>query len=723
MSLILRRVVWPFVGVLLVAAIAAAATLQWRHQQTRRTLDRTASSARIANGVRSQVSTAFLLRSRLDGGDVSVDTSLVTGAIRRAQLLLTDWQRGRDGSRAVPAVVALPASPLRDAVGRLAGQVAQFDSLLQLPQGNSTSVRLRSAYTDLTYLADSIDLLVAQNSSDAQRRDDQRHRVALAILSATILGLGVLFGLLWRRWSAADRESASAQQALAESERRFRVISEQLPVGVFRNTRDGRVEFINPTMERIYGATFEQLQGNGWFAFVHPDDRDRLAAERAAARASGVDVTEFAFRIRRGGDGAVRELVLRARYFRTAEGEVDSAIGIVEDVTEQRALEAQLVQAQKMEAVGRLAGGVAHDFNNLLTVIGGITELMLTDQQLPGTLRQDLVEVHDATERAGTLTRQLLALSRQQRIHVTGVPIAEVLTRTTTLLQRVLGEHITVSLAFQSPNLVATADAGALEQMLLNLAVNARDAMPSGGTLRLEASANDVGPGAVPVGGHDGPWVVLSVADSGTGIAADVLPHVFEPFFTTKAVGQGTGLGLAMVQSLASQMRGVVTVESREGVGSTFRIFLPASVAASAAAADAVATSRDASARGVVLVVEDNAPLRRVAARALRQAQYMVLEAGDATEARAQFDDCGGRIDGVITDVVLPVESGPTLVRTLRARRADLPVLYMTGFSDSEQLVRDVDAGTPMLAKPFEMRDLVAAVDQLLAPSRERGAS
>jgi two-component system, cell cycle sensor histidine kinase and response regulator CckA len=720
-SLILRRAAWPIVAVIFMAAIATAAALQWRHVQTRRELQGIASSMRLASGVRMQVSTAFLLRSRLDGGDASVDTNLIAGAIQRAQLLLTDWQRGREGSLGVPTVVALPPSPLRDAVSRLGGEVTRFDSLLRLPSSPGTNVRLRSAYAEVTTLSDSIDRWVARSGTEALQRDDQRHRWSLTILSGTIVLLGLLFALLWVRWSAADREGVQAQQALADSERQLRLLTDQLPVGVFRNDSDGEVEFINAAMERIYDASSEQLRGNGWFAFVHPDDRERLVQERAAARQDGVDVAEFTFRIRRGRDGAEREVILRARYLRDAQDEVRSAIGVVEDVTERRALETQLVQAQKMEAVGRLAGGVAHDFNNLLTVIGGITELVLTDQGLPDPLRQDLVEVHDASERARTLTRQLLALSRQQRIHVTSTPVADVLTRTTALLRRVLGEHISVSLHLPEPALTANADGGAIEQMLLNLAVNARDAMPSGGALRLEATTSTEGPVAAP--GNDRKWVVITVTDSGSGIPPAVLPHVFEPFFTTKEVGHGTGLGLAMVQSLAAQMRGTVTVQSTVGAGTTFRIFLPASAESPETESAAGRQPRGATACGVVLLVEDNAPLRRVVARALREAHYTVLEAGDATEAQQQFDTHGGKVDGVVTDVVLPGDSGPTLVRWLRTRRNDIAVLYVTGFSTSEQLVRDVDDGTPMLAKPFDMRDLVAAVDQLLAPVTGRHAS
>lgn len=716
MSSLFRRIAWPIVAILFVAAIATAAALQWRHQQTRRELDESASSLRIASSVRNQVATAYLLRSRLEVGDATVDTSRISGATRRAALLLADWQGGREGSRHVPAVTALSDGPLRDAVRHVTTDLFAFDSLLRQPASPSSSVRLRSAYTDLRRMLDSIDLLVTRASATARQRDDRRHFVTIAVLSATIVSIGLLFILLWTRWNAADRESAKAQLALADNEQRFRELTAELPVGVFRNANDGRVEFVNAAMERIFGSSAAYLRGNSWFEFVHPDDRERLRRERDAARTGSDPVVEFAFRIHRSDDGALREIILRARYFRTDEGVVQSAIGIVEDVTARRLLEAQLVQAQKMEAVGRLAGGVAHDFNNLLTVIGGITELMLDDPELPAALRPDLVEVHDASGRARTLTRQLLALSRQQRIHVTPVSVAEVLTRTTGLLRRVLGEHISVSLQLHKPGLVAAADAGAIEQMLLNLAVNARDAMPSGGTLQLDATSSDVGPAPAPANGYAGPWIVLSVEDSGSGIPANVLPHVFEPFFTTKEAGQGTGLGLAMVQSLATQMRGAVTVESTEGVGTTFRIFLPVSGPETPHARQTPPGSRSVDARGVVLLVEDNAPLRRISARALRDAHYTVLEAGDATEARQLFATPTQHIDGVVTDVVLPQESGPTLVRSLRAVRADLPVLYITGFSTSEQLVRDVDDGTPMLAKPFDMHDLVAAVDQLLAP-------
>ncbi|WP_053334307.1 hybrid sensor histidine kinase/response regulator [Gemmatimonas phototrophica] len=716
MNLNFRRIAWPIVAVIFMAAIAAAAALQWRHLASRSELQRVSSSARLASGVRMQVSSAFLLRSRAEGGDASVDTILITGAIQRAQLLLNDWQRGREGSRGVLPVVALPlGSPLRDAVERLAQSVGRFSTLLQQPAAPGTNVRLRSAYADVTALCDSVDLLVARGGSEALQRDDLRNRWSLTILSGTIVLLGLLFGVLWARWNVADREGAEAQRALVESERQLRLLTDQIPVGVFRTASTGEVEFINSTMERMYDAPREQLRGDGWIHFVHPLDRERLQEERTAARLSGVDDAAFMFRICRGSDSAVREVVLRARYLRDAQGHVRTAIGVMEDVTDRRALETQLVQSQKMEAVGRLAGGVAHDFNNLLTVIGGITELLLTDARLPEELRQDLAEVHDASERARTLTRQLLALSRQQRIHVASIPVGDVLTRTTALLRRVLGEHIGVSLQLPESDLTASADGGAIEQMLLNLALNARDAMPSGGTLRLAAAAGTEGPGVVAA--HDGAWVVITVQDSGSGISAEVLPHVFEPFFTTKDPGEGTGLGLAMVQSLAAQMRGAVTVESTVGTGSTFRIFLPASAPAPPQVQTPGAGPRGSTTGGVVLLVEDNTPLRHVVARALRDARYTVLEAGDVPEAQQLFEARSGQINVVVTDVVLPGASGPTLVRWLRARCPEVAVLYVTGFSASEQLVRDVDDGTPMLAKPFDMRDLVAAVDQLLAPA------
>jgi two-component system, cell cycle sensor histidine kinase and response regulator CckA len=325
------------------------------------------------------------------------------------------------------------------------------------------------------------------------------------------------------------------------------------------------------------------------------------------------------------------------------------------------------------------------------------------------------VEVHDASERARALTRQLLALSRQQRIHVSSVPVADVLTRTAALLQRVLGGHIAVTLHLERADLMAEADAGAMEQMLLNLAVNARDAMPAGGALHLEAVSRPFLATAVPgITDLARPHVIISVSDTGSGIAPEVVQHIFDPFFTTKEVGKGTGLGLAMVQSLAGQMRGAVTVESAQGTGSTFRIFLPAAQSATVTAATALPVIPDGHRRATILLVEDDAPLRRVAVRALRDARFTVHEAGEVSEALRVYDQFADDIDALVTDVVLPRESGPMLVRSLRGRRPGLPVLYITGFSTSEQLVQDVDAGTPMLAKPFDMRELVSEVARLV---------
>jgi PAS domain S-box-containing protein len=514
-----------------------------------------------------------------------------------------------------------------------------------------------------------------------------------------------------------------AERALRESEARFRHMTERLPLGVFQSDAEGRVTYCNPRLCELLGADEAELLRDGWLDRVHPEDVARLVAERAAFRASGAAAGHFDYRVWHGGSGEVRHLVMDLATVRDARGAVESSVGVVEDVTEQRALEAQFRQAQKMEAVGRLAGGVAHDFNNLLTVILAMADLLLAD--LPGAdpRHGDVAEIRDAGQRAAELTRQLLAFSRRQLIQPRAFDLNALARRAEKLLRRLIGEDVALALALDDALPLAYGDPGQVEQALVNLAVNARDAMPEGGTLTIatERVTLDARDAAAHPDAPAGEFATLVVRDTGTGMDAETQARVFEPFFTTKEPGQGTGLGLSMVYGVAAQMGGHVTVESAPGLGSTFRLFIP--VAASPAAdAPAAAAPRAEPGGETVLVVEDDAALRRTVHRMLEEAGYAVLAASGAEEAVAIAGAHAGPIDLLLTDVVMPGQGGRACADAVAAARPGIVVAFMSGYTADVVLRQRLREGEPFLEKPFTIAQLTRfvrhALDQRRRPPR-----
>jgi signal transduction histidine kinase/ActR/RegA family two-component response regulator len=418
--------------------------------------------------------------------------------------------------------------------------------------------------------------------------------------------------------------------------------------------------------------------------------------------------------------------------YRDLDGRIVGVIGNARDITQRKrgeeelrerlSLEEQVRQAQKLESVGRLAGGVAHDFNNLLTVVLGCAEALRSDavRGVPATL-EDVEEIRAAGERARDLTRQLLAVARRQVIAPVPLDLNEVLRASEKLLRRVLGEDVELVVDLERDLWWIRADPGQLEQVVLNLAVNARDAMPRGGTLVLR-TRNCGGDRRAGEGGRaagaDG--VCLTVRDSGSGMGPEVRAHLFEPFFTTKPDGKGTGLGLATVYGIVSQAEGHVRVESAPGRGTTFELWFPrtleppAAVAAPAAARAARGTER-------VLVVEDDAPVREVTVRALRAGGYHVLVAASGREALALGPAALDGLDLVVTDVVMPGLDGRTMADELRRRRPALRVLYVSGYTEDAVIACGVlSSGMGFLAKPFTPAALLARVRAVLDASPPR---
>jgi signal transduction histidine kinase len=414
-------------------------------------------------------------------------------------------------------------------------------------------------------------------------------------------------------------------------------------------------------------------------------------------------------------------LSVTASPLRDADGTVVGGIEVVRDLTEQRVLEQRTTEAQKLEAVGRLAGGVAHDFNNLLTVILGRTELLQAGANQPEATRRGLAEIHRVSERAAALTRQLLAFSRRQPHQSLEVDLNRVLEDTESILRRLIPENIRIDIEPATALEPVTADPAQLEQVVVNLAVNARDAMPEGGSLRIATGHEDV-PRTRP--GRHGPlpagrYVVLTVADSGEGMGEDVLRHLFEPFFTTKEVGQGTGLGLATVFGIVEQSRGHIEVESAPSRGATFRVYLPRS--AGGGAPEVIPPSAPPRARGAetVLLVEDEDDVRRLTAGILEDAGYTVLATGREREARARLAAHDGSVHLLLTDVILPGASGPELARELVARHPGMRVLFMSGYTHDELTRSGADPDEiELLTKPFTPLGLLGRVRQVLDPSR-----
>ncbi len=583
--------------------------------------------------------------------------------------------------------------------------------------------------------------LVGRPSSERVHPDDiPRVQAALAEI-VTRPGAPLALGLRWRHkdgsWRHIDAvavnriaepavgaivvnfrdvtERRQAEAALRESEERYRTLVEGVRDVIFALSPEGTITSLNPAFETITGWRRDEWVGRPFEGLVHPEDLP-LALELLGRVVRGELRPVSQFRV--GTAKGDHRMVEFAATPQLVERRLIGILGIGRDVTERVQLEQQLRQAQKMEAVGRLAGGIAHDFNNILTAITGYADLLLEDLSPADPRRQDADEVRKAAERAAGLTRQLLAFSRQQVLQTSVIDVNALVGDLQKMLGRLLGEDVDLSTQLHQDTGRVKADAGQLEQVLMNLAVNARDAMPHGGKLTLETGnvQLDDAYAADHYPARPGSYVMIAVTDTGIGMSEETQAHMFEPFFTTKEKGKGTGLGLATVYGIIKQSGGFIWVYSEVGHGSTFKIYLPRlDQESDRPVQPATPPARAPRGTETVLLAEDEPPVRAIARQVLERHGYTVLEAPSAESALDIAARYSGTIHLLLTDVIMPGMNGRELATRLADLRPDARVIFMSGYTDDAVVHHGVlDSGATYVQKPFTPDAIARKVREVL---------
>ena len=505
-------------------------------------------------------------------------------------------------------------------------------------------------------------------------------------------------------------ERQRTEAALRDSEEQYRLIAEHSRDLIVLLDHEGRVLYASPSHQPVLGYAPIEMIGQAAINNVHPDDRDLMAREWAKLATKGhIQVTVRA----QHANGEWLWLEISSSIL----DQQGSTVNVSRDITERKRLEAQLLQSQKMETVGRLAGGVAHDFNNLLTAITGYADLALEDLPPASPVRDDIKELRKAADRATNLTRQLLAFARKQMIEPRVMNLNQLISDMHGFIRRLIGEHIELSILPAADLGSVRVDTNQIEQVVVNLVINARDAMPQGGRLMIE-TANvvlDAGYAGEHIDVMAGRYILLTIGDTGVGMDAAVQEHLFEPFFTTKGPGKGTGLGLATCYGIIKQHGGYILPYSEVGRGTLMKVYLPCVDAPLDPLPIAEARPNP---RGdeTILLVEDEPAVRDLAARVLRSQGYTVLEAGDGIEAlRFVAQQPDARIDLLVTDVVMPRMGGGALAERLIAMRPGIKVLFTSGYTEDAMLhAGQLATGTHFLHKPFSPAALAQKVRGIL---------
>jgi len=503
---------------------------------------------------------------------------------------------------------------------------------------------------------------------------------------------------------------------LVEQEELFSLIGENAADMIAVVTVDGQRLYNSPSYQKILGYSPEELEKTSAYEQIHPDDKIIVQAAAAEARSSGIG-SRVEYRIRHKS-GEWRVLESTASAVRDSAGAVEKLIIVNRDITERRHLEQQLLLSQRLEAVGKLSGGIAHDFNNILGVIIGYSEAMLQKMAPDDPLREAVNEIEKAGQRSAALTQQLLAFSRKQVLEPKILDLNSIVADVEKMLRRLIGEDIDLKIVPSQSLGKVKADRGQIEQVILNLAVNARDAMPRGGQLKIQTANVDLDETAarslryvVP-----GRYVMLQVSDTGTGMTPEVQAHIFEPFYTTKEQGKGTGLGLATVYGVIKQSGGYILLHSEVGKGARFDVYLPRAEGVAEVAPPSEAPIKRVQGSTTILLVEDESSLRKLTGNTLKEAGYKVLEAGEAFQAMELAKEFDGTIDLLLTDVVMPGLSGRELAEKLRPERPEMRVLYISGYTDGAVATHGVlESGITILRKPFTRAQLLRNVEEILA--------
>ncbi|MGH6719745.1 MAG: ATP-binding protein [Alphaproteobacteria bacterium] len=675
---------WPVTGVVLALGLAAA--LIARHAAARAVvgieqLTETQAKAmrRLASAEIEAAAERDRLRAYLDAVPIGAFVCSEDGTLLYANRTLIGWL-GRDGER-------------------LIGEASRLDDLVA---GGNLEALFAAEETSAVPL------------SLAVGAEEPLGVVVTSRRAVTPGGHTILVGLVQRDSPIAGSPAYRVSGA------RYVQFFDDAPIGIAMLDPEGRIVEWNQALRRMTTDAAESLLGGAFVDLVAADERAEVARRIAATVEDGASFAPLEVRL----EGATETIAaIYTSALRKADGRVDGLIVHVIDTTDQKNLEIQFTQSQKMQAIGQLAGGIAHDFNNLLTAMLGFCDLLLMRHQAGDQSFSDIMQIKQNANRAASLVRQLLAFSRRQTLQVKIVDLTEALSELSHLLRRLIGESIELEMVHGRELGLIKADPGQIEQVIINLAVNARDAMPDGGRLAIRTSNERHDSGAqgteiMPAGDY----VVVEVEDTGKGIPKQILGKIFEPFFSTKEVGAGTGLGLSTVYGIVKQTGGYIFVDSEVGHGTTFSIYFPR-LAEEATRPRESTTARevpaDLTGKGTILLVEDEEVVRAFAARALRGKGYVVIEADGAEAALDAMRDKDATIDLVISDVVMPQMNGPALAHAIRAMRPDIRIVFISGYAEDAfrggiDAIGDVD----FLSKPFSLKQLAAKVKDALSGVR-----
>lgn len=733
---------------------------------------RSAESA-VDTNVTSGRTQALVASVRAVGNEVRDAESLqrgflLTGEVRYLVPFHDATQATRDGMARIRAFAPeYPRlAPRIDSLGYFVGlKVAELDETVRLRRESGMraaiavvrSERGSEPMVQIERLLDVLDATVGASAVNSASRAAAEERLIIFAIAAAALLAAMLAMLINRLHSRNGREQARTTEELesqsyqlqlqaaelettnSELETTTRELVRHTVEAEFNETRlagilgsatdaivsfddDRKIVYLNAAAERLFAEPTEALTGAPIIGFVAARSSEafeqRMMIVRRAAHSNVASPEVWDTLICRG-DGTEIPVEVSMAYARSWRQGLFTAV--LRDVSRQRQMEEEFRQAQKMEAVGRLAGGIAHDFNNLLTVIGASSDFLLQDINGDAKeLAQDIREIKRATDRAASLTRQLLTFSRRQLVKPQLLDLNSVVSEMETMLRRLIGEDVTLATDYADHMGFVRLDRGQLEQIVVNLVVNARDAMQHGGVVNLR-TGNDckVAPGVAPTGtmhaGRISDWVTLSVSDTGSGMDEQTRAHIFEPFFTTKDQGKGTGLGLSTVYGIVTQAGGDIVVTSEIGAGTEFKLFFQSSEETAVTAPAAVTFPDTLRGTETVLVVEDEEPLRRLTRRILESRGYSVLEAANGSEAITVMARSPARVHLVLSDVVMPGMSGRELVERLTPVYPSLRVLFMSGYTEDMMLHHRVaELGVAVLEKPFTRDDLARAVRTIL---------